>query len=104
MLAGCYSDRSGWLLAQLAERGYSDVDLIEVWTHAANEAFARFRRGDAARRPRQQPNSKSFFEGADRVTEGRLRHAELCSSLRETFLLRHGQEGEKIIDVLAAHS
>ena len=50
------------------------------------QAFAGFRRRDAARRARQKPNPQARFEPADRVAQGRLRHAKLRRRLREAAL------------------
>ena len=100
MLAGRDADGAGGLLAQLAQRGQLGVDLVEPRADGPQQALAGLGRRDAARGAGQQPEPEPLFESADGVAERRLRNAELRGGPGEAPLLRHGEEGQEVVDVL----
>ena len=91
------------LLAQLAQCGELRIDLVEARPYRAEQAFARFRRRDAAGGARQQAKSEPLFEAPDGVAERGLRDAELGGGVRETALARDGQEGQEVTEMSAMH-
>jgi hypothetical protein len=79
------------------------VDLLEPGAHGVKQAFACFRRRDAARGAGQKANAQPGFECANRVAERRLRNAELRCGFRETALSSHGGKGREVIQNPALH-
>ena len=69
----------------------------------AKQAFARFRRRDAARGAGQQPDAEPRFELADGVAQRRLRDAELRRRLGEAPLPPDGEESDEVIEMSALH-
>ena len=99
-----------WRAAQLAElktvpaivRHHDDAASLEV---ALIENMSPRRTwGDAARRARQQPQTKPFLESTDGVAQRRLRYPQLGSRFGEAPFARDREKGKEIVDVLARHS
>src|SRR5208337_4922336 len=104
MPGGGDAERARRLLPQFAQRRQLSVDLVKSWADAAQQALARLGRGDAAGGAHQQPKPEPLFESTDGVAQRRLRDADLAGGSGEASLPRHGEEGEKVVDVLARHS
>ena len=101
MLGGRDADGAGGFLAKFAQGRDLRLDLLESRAQGAEQAFARFRRGDAARGAGQQPDAEPRFELADGVAQRGLRDAELRCRLGEAALSRHGEEGEEVVEMSA---
>ena len=78
-----------------------------IWSRAgsqvAKQLFTRIRERQAARRSRDQPQSKPFLQHADVVTQRGLREAELCRSAGEASLFSHRDERGEVAEVALAH-
>ena len=79
-------------------------DLVEPRPDPVEQTLARLGQGDAARRAGQQPKAEPRLQSADGVAQRRLGNAELGGSLGEAPLARDRDEGEEVVQIVAAHS
>jgi hypothetical protein len=67
------------------------------------QALASIGGRDTARGAGQQSHAQAFFQSADDMAEGGLRHAEPGGRAREAALARDSEEDEDVVDVFAGH-
>jgi hypothetical protein len=70
----------------------------------ADSRLARFGRRYGARRPREEANAESRFQGLHGVAQRRLRHAELGRAAGEAAVFRDDGEGGQVIEIMSLHS
>ncbi|MNR22945.1 hypothetical protein D3C85_1399320 [compost metagenome] len=97
------SNSAGRLVAQLRDRGQLCLDLLEAGGDVLHQSLSGFRRGDAARGPREQPDTHPGLKRTDRVAQRRLGNAELRRRACEASLMRNGNESQQVVVAVSLH-
>src|SRR5882757_6965349 len=104
MIVSADADGPGGLSAQFAQRSNLGIDTLEVRRKAPQKPFSRFRRCHASGRPGQKPHAQTLLQQSNRMTQGGLRDPELSRGFSEASFTRHGEESDKVRDLIARHS
>ena len=94
---------AGHGLDQRRHRALGAPKAIEGGLRLSQQRLARFREGDAARGPGEEPRAKARLQPADRPAHARRRHPEASRRLREPALLRDGHKRIELENVACAH-
>ena len=94
---------SSRLVAQFGQQIEFGFDFIESVTDRIHESLAGGRRRHAASGARQEPYVEPRFKTANRLAQCGLGDAEQSGRPCEAAFARHGDEGQKVVEVASDH-